>query len=223
MAVPLLTSVTLPDDSSWTASERLRHRAAVESHQAGQLLHGKWGKPHRVDPADPRQPEVDLAEGLFPERLEHQKPHLQTNPGVATRTMLDPNHSVQNGTWTYTYAPGFPAADGSQRAHDHRSSIRSAIGRSTISRSPSTPVIPAGAPTTTACRSPACTPWESTSAQPVAPDLRRCERQLAVAIGVRGLRAGPGLRGDHAGFYNTNRRPLQSRTVYEDDPGNYAA
>ena len=103
--VPLLTGVTLPDGSAW----RTRRATTWSTLPSGSTWPDNActenaGNLTALDPADARADGVDLAEGLFPDRSSTTKPHLQTNPGVASRGMRD-RGGVLLGVWSYAFGP----------------------------------------------------------------------------------------------------------------------
>jgi RHS repeat-associated protein len=109
VTVPLLTSVSLPDGSAWTASASDYVTALPPgstwpdnscTENAGDIL--GWGLPTLG------RLEWTWQKVYFPTGSSNRK-HLQTNPGVASRTMRNADGTVQ-GTWTYVNAPGFPDA-----------------------------------------------------------------------------------------------------------------
>ena len=68
---------------------------------------------------------------LFP-TASTAKPHLQVNPGVATRGMRD--HSGLLGSWSYVFGPGFPGVLSSKELTSRNERARWADGCSLKTR-----------------------------------------------------------------------------------------
>ncbi|HEY0555932.1 MAG TPA: RHS repeat domain-containing protein, partial [Thermoanaerobaculia bacterium] len=215
---PLLTSVTLPDNSSWTANSYI---TALPSGPTwpGNACTDNAGNLTTLTLPTLGSLSWTWQKVYFPSGSA-QKPHLQTNPGVATRTMLDPNHSAQNGTWTYTYAPGFPAADGSK---EHTTTIIDPLGHRTVNYFS----VALDASYTGCSTYDYSLPFSCL--RPLGGSALNLSRQTFNGASDSSL-----LRSEYVDYerdpvfaviapdwYNTNRRPLQTRTVYEDDPGIY--
>jgi RHS repeat-associated protein len=222
VVVPLLDSVTLPDTSSWSASGYLTTmRPNIGSMSPG------------VYPADacvenngnitaltlPTRGRLEWTwqQVYFPSGSTTKK-HLQNNPAVATRTMRYADTTVQ-GSWTYTYAPGFSDADSSK---EHTTTVVDSLGHKTVNYF-------------SIALDPSPTGWsqyeyslpfshDHTVSAPGAV-LNLSRKTFQTINNVETL-----LRSEYVlyerdpifgtvppDFYNTNRRLLRSRTVYEDD------
>src|SRR6185369_9928849 len=101
--VALLSSVALPDGSSWTANSYI---TTVPTDPNGCTDNG--GNLTALTLPTLGRLEWSWQTLYLPIGTLH-RPHLQTDPAVATRTMRNADGSVQ-GTRIYAYAPGFPAA-----------------------------------------------------------------------------------------------------------------
>ncbi len=224
VSVPLLTSVSLPDGSSWsnTASDYVitlpsgpswPDNACTEN--AGEIT--AWNLPTLG------RMEWTWQKVYFPTGSTTKK-HLQTNPGVATRTMRNPNGTVL-GIWTYTSAPGFPDA---LTSREHSTTVIDPLGNRTVSYFSTAIDL-------------SYTGWSTYDYS--LPFTRNTTLNVAPGVDLnlsRQVYDGPSpsaalLRSEYVLYerdpvyavsppdiYNLNRRPLRSRTVYNDDGGNFS-
>ncbi len=224
VSVPLLTSVSLPDGSSWsnTASDYVitlpsgpswPDNACTEN--AGEITASTLPTLGRM--------EWTWQKVYFPTGSTTKK-HLQTNPGVATRTMRNPNGTVL-GTWTYTSAPGFPDA---LTSREHSTTVIDPLGHRTVSYFSTALDL-------------SYTGWSTYDYS--LPFTRNTTLNVAPGVDLnlsRQVYDGPSpsaalLRSEYVLYerdpvyavsppdiYNLNRRPLRSRTVYADDGGNFS-
>jgi RHS repeat-associated protein len=123
VTVPLLTSVTLPDGSAWktTATDyvyALPGTAGCTDH-AGNLTALTLSTLGRMEWVWQRY--------YFPTGSSN-KPHLQSNSGVASRAMRNPDGTLL-GVWSYASAPGFPAASGNP---EHTTTVTDPLGHRTV-------------------------------------------------------------------------------------------
>ena len=226
--VPLLSSVTLPDTSSWSASGYLNTMRP----NIGPMSPG-------VYPADAcvenngnitalTLPTLGRLEWTwqtvyFPSGSTTKK-HLQNNPAVATRTMRYADTTVQ-GIWTYTYAPGFSDADSSK---EHTTTVVDSLGHKTVNYF--SIALDAGYTGWSQYEYSLPFSHDHTVSAPGAV-LNLSRKTFQTINNVETL-----LRSEYVlyerdpifgtvppHFYNTNRRLLRSRTVYEDDVVNMNA
>ena len=220
VTVPLLTSVSLPDGSAWsnTASDYVIALPPSGSWPANACTENAGNLTALTLPTLGRMEWV-WQKVYFPTGSTN-KPHLQTNPGVATRAMRNPGGALL-GVWSYTFAPGFP---GVLTSREHSTTVVDPLGHRTVSYF-STAV------------DPSFTGWSTYEYS--LPFTRNQTLNVAAGVDLNLSRqtynaAGTLLRSEYVLYerdpifavvtpdiYNTNRRMVRSRTVYEDDPGTY--
>jgi RHS repeat-associated protein len=219
VSVPLLTSVILPDNSSWsnTANDYViaLPQDGVCTENAGEIT--AWTLPTLG------RMEWTWQKVYFPTGSTTKK-HLQTNPGVATRTMRNPNGTVL-GTWTYISAPGFPDA---LTSREHSTSVLDPLNHRTVSYfSTALDLSYTGWSTYEYSL-----PFTRNTTLNVAPGVDlNLSRQVYDGLSPSAtlLRSeyvlyerDPVYAVSPPDIYNTNRRALRSRTVYNDDGGNFS-
>ena len=127
MSVPLLTGVTLPDGSAWVNTVSDYVTAAPTgttwpdnacTNNSGNITAWKLPTLGRM--------EWTWQTVLFP-TASTAKPHLQVNPGVATRGMRD--HGGLLGSWSYVFGPGFP---GVLTSKELTTTVTDPLGHSTV-------------------------------------------------------------------------------------------
>jgi RHS repeat-associated protein len=218
VSVPLLTGVLLPDLSSWSTSASGYVTAIPAAAHGGCTFNGgnltAWTLP-TLGSLNWTWQTVFFPTGSTP------KPALLTNPAVATRVMMNPDQSVQ-GTWTYAYSPTLPVGN---EGKEHTTSVTDTLHHRTVNY-----FSIAVDPSYTA-------PSQYDYSLPFTPD------PLSVITGSGGTllhlsrqtfddsSGNPVLlRSEYVAYerdaifttvvpdlYNINRRPVQSRTVYNDD------
>ena len=220
VTVPLLTSVTLPDGSAWSnaASDYVvtlpsgttwPDNACTEN--AGNIT--AWTLPTLG------RMEWTWQKIYFPTGSTTRK-HLQTNPGVATRGMRNPDGTLL-GFWSYGFAPGFP---GVLSSRERTTTVIDPLGNQTVNYF-------------SIALDPGFTGWSVYDYS--LPFTRNQTLNVAAGVDLNLSRqiynsAGTLLRSEYALYerdpvfsttppdsYNTNRRLLRSRTVYNDDGGTY--
>ena len=220
VTVPLLTGVTLPDGSSWanTAGDY------VITLPSGSTWPGNACTENAGNLTALRLPTLGRMEWTWQKNWfptgSSNKPHLQTNPAVATRGMRNGDGTMQ-GAWSYTLAPGFPGALSSK---EHTTTVIDPLGHKTVNYFSS--AIDAS-----------YTGWSTYDYS--LPFTRNQTLNVAVGVDLNLSRqvynsGGTLLRSEYVLYerdpvfasgppdiYNTNRRPLRSRTVYNDDGGTY--
>jgi RHS Repeat len=212
VVVPLLSSVSLSDGSSWSMPGYVTAMPADKCTENG-------GEITALKLPTLGSLEWSWQKVYFPTGSTNRL-HLQTNPGVATRTMFDASHAPL-GIWTYIEAPGFPAAITSR---EHSTTVIDPLGHSTVNYF-STAVDLAN------------TGWSTYDYS--LPFTRKQTINVAAGVDLNLSRqvfnvGGTLLRSEYTLYerdpwdavsppdiYNTNRRPLRSRTVYNDDGGIY--
>ena len=124
VSVPLLTSVTLPDGSSWknTASDYVTALPGTSgcTDHAGNLTALVLPTLGRMEWVWQRY--------YFPSGTSN-KPHLQSNSGVASRAMRFAG-GVLLGVWSYASAPGFPVS-----GSEHTTTVTDPLGHRTVNYS----------------------------------------------------------------------------------------
>jgi hypothetical protein len=120
VVVPLLSSVSLSDGSSWSMPGYVTAMPADKCTENG-------GEITALKLPTLGSLEWSWQKVYFPTGSTNRL-HLQTNPGVATRTMFDASHAPL-GIWTYIEAPGFPAAITSR---EHSTTVIDPLGHSTV-------------------------------------------------------------------------------------------
>ncbi len=140
------------------------------------------------------------------------KTQLQSNPGVATRTMRNAAGAVL-GTWTYTQ---FPTQAGFTE-NEVTTTVTDPLGNRIVNYF-STSVDANFTGWSLYDYSLPFTPQHDAQrgrgrSQSVPPDLRG-GLVRAAAVGIRPVRARSVQHGPGPTIYNTNRRPMRSRTVY---------
>ncbi|MFL6192558.1 MAG: hypothetical protein ACJ75H_00195, partial [Thermoanaerobaculia bacterium] len=212
--VPLLTSVTLPDGSSWTApvSDYITTAPTGDCTDHGGNLKA-LGLPTRG------RLEWAWQFYTFPSGSSN-KPHQQQSSGVATRTMRDAGGTAL-GAWTYASAPVFPGAG---TAKEHTTTVTDPLGHRTINyfsvaldfswtgwnRYDYSLPFTRNQPLTVAT---GVDLYRSREVYNSAGTLLRTEYVLYERDPVSGV--------DPPASTNTNRRVLRSRTIYHDDASKY--
>ncbi len=214
--VPLLTSVTLPDGSAFStmAGDYLNLPPA-----AGQ--HCSEGSGNLTALKLPTQGRLEWSWQLyrFPSGSTG-KMHLQANSGVATRTMRDGTGTAL-GTWTYVHSPDIPVLG----TREMTTTVTDPLGHRIVNYFSTAVDI-------------SFTGWSTYDYS--LPFTRNVTLNVASGVDLYLFRqtfaAGQAtpLRSEYVlyerdpvsgasppGAYNSNRRPVRSRTVYEDD-GTYA-
>jgi hypothetical protein len=218
--VPLLTGVTLPDGSTWTTPASGYVIAPPPS--------GTWPTNACTDNAGSilalTEPTLGRMEWTwqtysFPTGSSRRK-HLQRDPGVATRTMRNPDGTVA-GTWTYTPSPTFPAVIS---ARELTTTVVDPLGHRTVNYFS----IALDSSYTGWSTYDYSLPFTRNTTLNVAPGVDlNLARQVFNAAGTL-LRSeyslyerDPAFSGTLPDSINTNRRMLRGRTVYNDDGGTY--
>ncbi len=219
--VPLLTSVTLPDGSAWSSS-------STGSDYVTTLPSGStWPDNACTDNAGNitawRLPTLGRMEWTWQKIYfptgSTARVHLQTSSAVATRGMRNADGTLQ-GAWSYVYGPGFP---GALTAKEITTTVHDPLGHYSINYF-------------SAASDPSYTGWseydyslpftrnQTTNAGGTTLNLSRQTYNSAGTL----LRSeyvlyerDPVFAVQAPDTYNTNRRVLQSRTLYNDDGGNY--
>ena len=219
--VPLLTSVSLPDGSSWktTAGDYVTtilpsgptYPANACTDNAGNIT--AWTLPTLG------RMEWTWQKNYFPTGST-TKPHLQTNPAVATRGMRNADGTMQ-GAWGYGFGPGYPAA---LTSAEHTTTVTDPLGHKTVNYFSTS----LDASYTGWSLDDYSLPFTRNTTLNVAPGVDlNLSRQVFNAGGTL-LRSeyvlyerDPVFASGPPDIYNTNRRPVRSRTVYNDDGGTY--
>jgi RHS repeat-associated protein len=218
--VPLLTGVTLPDGSAWTTTASGYVIAPPPS--------GSWPTNACTDNSGNltalTEPTLGRLEWTwqtyaFPTGSTQRK-YLQTNPGVAARTMRNPDGTLV-GTWTYTPAPGSPAVIS---ARELTTTVVDPLGHRTVNYF-------------SIAVDPSYTGWSAYDYS--LPFTRNTTLNVAAGVDLNLSRqvfnaAGTLLRSEYSLYerdpnfavslpdtINTNRRMLRGRTVFNDDGGTY--
>jgi RHS repeat-associated protein len=214
--VPLLRSVILPDGSSWSASGVSDYVTAVPpsgascTDNAGDLTGLTLPTLGRMEWT---WQTVTFPTGSTP------KVHLQRNSAVATRTMRNGDGSIA-GAWTYTFGPPFPDSETSQ---ERTTTVIDPLGHSTVNYF-------------SASLEPSYTGWSAyeyslpfthNQTEDASGTTLNLSRQVYNSGGT--LLRSEYVLYEHDPVFgvaapdsiNTNRRVLRSRTVYNDDAGNY--
>ena len=220
ISVPLLTGVLLPDGSSWSTSASGYVTAAPAAAYGGCTFNGgnltAWTLP-TLGSLNWTWQTVFFPTGST------TKPALQTNPAVAMRMMKNPDQSVQ-GTWTYAYSPTLPVGD---EGIEHTTTVTDTILRHRTVNYFSIAVRPL-----TSC--PLCNQGDYSLPfsliQPAVTGSGGTTLNLSRQTFDDSIHPSVLLRSEYVAYerdpppslvppdvYNANRRPVQSRTVYEDD------
>jgi RHS repeat-associated protein len=210
VAVPLLTGVTLPDLSTWqnTVSDYITTVPADGSCTDGSGNLTAW-----VLPTLGRM-EWTWQKVTFPNGST-TKPRLLFNTGVASRAMRD-RGGMLLGAWNYAFGPGFP---GVLSSSELTTTVTDPLGHQTVNYF-------------TAASNPSYTGW---SIYDYSLPFTRNHDAAGLNLSRQTFNAtGTLLRSDYVLYerdpvlavvqpdiFNTNRRVLHSRTVYEDDGGTY--
>ncbi|HEX4496051.1 MAG TPA: hypothetical protein VIE43_10330, partial [Thermoanaerobaculia bacterium] len=210
VSVPLLIGVTLPDGSTWqnTASDYITTVPAD-----GTCTDGAGNLTAWVLPTLGRM-EWTWQKVLFPNGST-TKPRLLFNTGVASRAMRD-RGGVLLGAWNYAFGPGFP---GVLTSSELTTTVTDPLGNQTVNYF-------------TAASNPSYTGW---SIYDYSLPFTRNHDAAGLNLSRQTFNAaGTLLRSDYVLYerdpvvavvqpdiFNTNRRVLHSRTVYEDDGGTY--
>jgi RHS repeat-associated protein len=219
VTVPLLTSVTLPDGSVWKAAA---------SDYVTALPSGTWPNnactQHSGNLTALTLPTLGRMEWTwqtvpFPTGST-AKSFAQLNSGVATRAMRNADGTLQ-GVWSYVHAPSsLPAMN-----PEHSTTVTDPLGHKTVNYfSVSTQPVYTGW-----SQYDYSLPFTRNQTLNVAPGVDlNLSRQTFNAAGTL-LRSeyvlyerDPAFGSEPPASYNTNRRMLRSRTVYNDDPGIYS-
>jgi RHS repeat-associated protein len=218
--VPLLTSVSLPDGSSWktTAGDYVTTIPSGPTFPANACTENAGNLTAWTLPTLGRM-EWTWQKNYFPTGST-TKPHLQTNPAVATRGMRNADGTLQ-GAWGYGFGPGFPAA---LTSAEHTTTVTDPLGHKTVNYFSTSLAASYTGWSTYDYSLPFTRNQTLNVAAGVDLDL---SRQVYNAGGTL-LRSeyvlyerDPVFASGPPDIYNTNRRPLRSRTVYNDDGGTY--
>ncbi len=218
--VPLLTSVSLPDGSSWktTAGDYVTAIPSGSTYPANACTENAGNLTAWTLPTLGRM-EWTWQKVYFPSGST-TKPHLQTNPGVATRGMRNADGTLQ-GAWSYGFGPGFPAA---LTSAEHTTTVIDPLGHQTVNYF-STSLAASYTGWSTYDYS---LPFTRNQTLNVAAGVDLNLSRQVYAAGGALLRSeyvlyerDPVFASGPPDIYNTNRRPVRSRTVYNDDGGTY--
>ena len=218
--VPLLTSLSLPDGSFWktTAGDYVTAVPSGPTYPANACTENAGNLTAWTLPTLGRM-EWTWQKVYFPTGST-TKPHLQTNPGVATRGMRNADGTLQ-GAWGYTFGPGFPAA---LTSAEHTTTVTDPLGHRTVNYFSTSLAASYTGWSTYDYSLPFTRNQTLNVAAGVDLDL---SRQVYNAGGAL-LRSeyvlyerDPVFASGPPDLYNTNRRPVRSRTVYNDDGGTY--
>jgi RHS repeat-associated protein len=221
VTVPLLTGVTLPDGSTWanTAGDYVITLPSGSTWPANACTENAGNLTAWTLPTLGRM-EWTWQKVYFPSGSS-TKPHLQTNPGVATRGMRNADGTMQ-GAWSYGFGPAYPAA---LTSREHTTSVFDPLGHQTVNYF------------STALDA-SYSGWSTYEYS--LPFTRNQTLNVAAGVDLNLSRqvynaSGTLLRSEYVLYerdpvfavvtpdiYNTNRRPVRSRTVYNDDGGAYA-
>jgi len=219
VTVPLLTSVALPDGSVWKAAA---------SDYVTALPSGTWPDnactQHSGNLTALTLPTLGRMEWtwqtVFFPTGSTAKSFAQINSGVATRAMRNADGTLQ-GAWSYVHAPSSLPAMNSE----HSTTVTDPLGHRTVNYfSVSTQPVYTGW-----SQYDYSLPFTRNQTLNVAPGVDlNLSRQTFNAAGTL-LRSeyvlyerDPAFGSGPPDSYNTNRRLLRSRTVYNDDPGIYS-
>ncbi len=208
VSVPLLIGVTLPDGSAWKTT-------------ANDYVIALPGAPGCTDHAGNLTaltlPTLGRMEWVwqryyFPTGTSN-KPHLQSNSGVASRAMRNPDGTLL-GVWSYASAPGFPVSGA-----EHTTTVIDPLGHRTVNYFSAALDLSF----TGWSRYDYSLPFTRNQILNVAPGVDlNLSRQIYNASGTL-LRSeyvlyerDPASGADPPHSTNSNRRMLRSRTVYED-------
>ncbi len=220
VSVPLLIGVTLPDGSAWstTASDYVVTQPSGPTWPNNACTENAGNLTALTLPTLGRMEWV-WQKVYFPTGSSN-KPHLQTNPGVASRGMRD-RGGVLLGVWNYAFGPGYPAVLSSQ---EHTTTVTDPLGHSTKNYF-STALNASYTGWSTYEYS---LPFTRNTTLNVAPGVDLNLSRQTYAAGGTLLRSeyvlyerDPIFAVNVPDIYNTNRRVLRSRTVYNDDGGTY--
>ncbi len=220
VTVPLLTGVTLPDGSTWTntATDYVVTLPSGSTWPANACTQNAGNLTAWTLPTLGRM-EWTWQTVYFPTGST-TKPHLQTNPGVATRAMRDRGGALL-GVWSYAFGPGTPAA---LTSREHTTTVTDPLGHRTVNYF-------------TTAVDPSFTGWSTYDYS--LPFTRNQTLNVAAGVDLDLSRqtynsSGTLLRSDYVLYerdptftvnvpdlYNTNRRVLRSRTLYNDDGSTY--
>ena len=218
--VPLLTSVSLPDGSSWktTAGDYVTTIPSGPTYPANACTENAGNLTAWTLPTLGRM-EWTWQKNYFPTGST-TKPHLQTNPAVATRGMRNADGTLQ-GAWGYGFGPGYPAA---LTSAEHTTTVTDPLGHKTVNYFSTSLAASYTGWSTYDYSLPFTRNQTLNVAAGVDLDL---SRQVYNAGGTL-LRSeyvlyerDPVFASGPPDIYNTNRRPVRSRTVYNDDGGTY--
>ncbi|HTG33118.1 MAG TPA: hypothetical protein VLB76_09320 [Thermoanaerobaculia bacterium] len=221
VSVPLLTGVTLADGSSWAAavSDYVTTIPSGPTWSENACTENGGNLTGLTLPTRGRM-EWSWQRIVFPTGSTARL-HLRTSSGVATRMMRNADGTVQ-GTWTYAHAPGFPAALSSR---EHTTTVVDPLGHRTVNYF-------------STAADPNFTGWSAyeyslpfTHDQTVNASGTTLNLSRQTYDGPTLLRSeyvlyerDPIFSSDPPDSYNTNRRMVRGRTVYNDDgnPNIYA-
>jgi hypothetical protein len=218
VTVPLLTSVTLPDGSAWKTTVNdyviaLPASGASCTDAAGNLT--AWTLP-TLGRMEWTWQTVYFSSGST------QRTYSQTNAGVATRAMRNPGGALL-GEWSYGYLPSSPPGTANR---EHTTTVTDPLGHKTVNYF-------------SIALDNSYTGWSTYDYS--LPFTRNQTLNVAAGVDLNLSRqtynaSGTLLRSEYVLYerdpvasitpphlYNTNRRPVRGRTVYNDDGGTYAS